>query len=191
MSIAANAVISLADTKVYVKEIGTTNDAILTILINAVSTVFDKYVDVVQIIEAAYTNAYHDGNGLSVIKLPYINLSAITALTENDITLTEGYDDDYVKIQSLGYLKKISGVWARGNQNIKISCTAGYKLANVPGDLQLACMKQVAFEFQQYVQKNWGESSRSFGDGSTSMFREITLLEDVKEILNRYRAVQI
>jgi len=52
--------------------------------------------------------------------------------------------------------------------------------------LELACMKQVAKEWKRQHKQEWGETSRSMGEGSVSI--EITeLLEDVKTNLDRYR----
>jgi len=59
----------------------------------------------------------------------------------------------------------------------------------IPKDLQLAVFKQVAFEFKRYVQQDWGESSRSFPDGSVS-FIEKDLLPSVNTILERYRKLR-
>lgn len=62
-----------------------------------------------------------------------------------------------------------------------------YEIIRVPKDLELACMQQVAMEFQRQQQKSWGEVSRSFGDGSVTTMTEEELLPYVKMVLNRYR----
>lgn len=61
----------------------------------------------------------------------------------------------------------------------------------IPKDLQLACMQQCAVEFQRLTKKEWGETSRSFPDGSVSTSIEENLLSYVKEVLDRYRRVVI
>lgn len=60
-------------------------------------------------------------------------------------------------------------------------------IIRIPRDLELACMQQVAVEFQRQQKKEWGETSRSFGDGSVSTMVEEELLSYVKQILEKYR----
>lgn len=60
-------------------------------------------------------------------------------------------------------------------------------IIRIPRDLELACMQQVAVEFQRQQKKEWGETSRSFGDGSVSTSIEEELLPYVKQVLEKYR----
>jgi hypothetical protein len=52
-------------------------------------------------------------------------------------------------------------------------------------------MQQIAVEFQRQQKKEWGETSRSFGDGSISTMTEEELLPYVKEVLKKYRRLTI
>ena len=60
-------------------------------------------------------------------------------------------------------------------------------IIRIPKDLELACMQQVAVEFQRQQKKEWGEVSRSFADGSVTTTTEEELLPYVKQVLEKYR----
>ncbi len=64
-------------------------------------------------------------------------------------------------------------------------------IIRVPKDLELACMQQIAVEFQRQQKKEWGETSRSFGDGSISTMTEEELLPYVKMVLEKYRRISL
>ena len=59
-------------------------------------------------------------------------------------------------------------------------------IIRIPKDLELAVMQQVAVEFQRQQKKEWGETSRSFGDGSVSITTEEELLPYVAKVLKKY-----
>ena len=60
-------------------------------------------------------------------------------------------------------------------------------IIRIPRDLELACMQQIAVEFQRQQKKEWGEVSRSFGDGSVTTMTEEDLLPYVMSVLMKYR----
>jgi hypothetical protein len=183
MSLLANALITLADLKTHLGITDTANDPTLELLINAMSNRFDVETSR-NLKQATYTNLLLDGNGERDLSLPNYPVSAIAALTEDDITLTENTDYFLYSSNFDGYLRKLyDGLWNTGSKNIKITMTAGF--SSVPSDIQLVCLKQCGKEWQTWKEKNWGETSRSFPDGSVA-FESKDLLDDVKAILNRY-----
>jgi len=68
---------------------------------------------------------------------------------------------------------------------------AGYKLASVPKDLKFAALTQIAADYQEYRTKSWGEISRSFSDGSITRREAGAFLEQVRAVLDRYRAIRV
>jgi len=190
-----NALITLADEKLYLNEGGTTFDTIIEQLINSVSSMFDSEIrSGSQLIEAT-ENLTLSGNGQVNLYLPRWPVTSIGSITEDDVALVSGADEDYLLYAAKGYVKRMGGlVWPEGSQNIVLaSVKAGYTataqapaVATMPEDIRLACMKQVAFELQQYKRKDWGETSRSLPDGS---FQRIAqgILPDVEAALNKYR----
>jgi len=187
MALDANALVTLADQKTYLNISDSNSDSILEILINSVSTLINVYCERT-LIETTYTDLYLDGNGEKEIQLPNWPVASITSLAEDETSLTEGLDEDYLLYTSdrAAYLWRYGDGWVDMHKGILITYVAGY--STVPKDLQLACFKQVAFEFHKWKNKDWGESSRSMADGSISVTTK-NLLEDVEETLQRYKAL--
>lgn len=272
MPLDSNALVTLAKFKNYVDESGSSFDTLFEMLINEVSTLMQSYMDK-DLRFATYTDKYLDGNGEKRLYLPYMPIVEVTSIEEDDVSLTEGEDEDFVVEGDEGYLHKVDGVWHKGTRNIKITCKAGYKLTDalyfdsgseepaigdtlvgalssaegvvskviltagswsggnaggriefssisgsfsndenvnikdgtsnvmtvdhpdstiwLPKDLQLACMKQVAYEWKQQKGKLYGETSRSYPDGSTSYVPVADLLDSVKRICERYQRYYI
>jgi hypothetical protein len=162
------------------------DDALIEMIIDGVSADFNSYVGR-RILEQTETTAYLDGSGREILLLPRRPVTSIASVTENDALLVEGEEQDYRLYTDEGMLIRLSGKWAKGRKNIVLgSYKSGYAIANLPKDLKLAALKQVAFEYQEQRTKSWGEVSRSMSDGSVSK-REVTkFLPDVKETLDRY-----
>jgi hypothetical protein len=199
----SNALIALADEKIYLNEATATFDTILESLINSVSAMFDNEIRPgSQVVEATDSTLTLSGNGRKYLYLPRWPVTSIATIKEDGVTMVSGEDDDYLLYGAKGYLKRMGcKVWAEGDQNIVLtSVVAGYTAAatvgppavaaTMPDDLRLGCMKQVAFELQQYKRKEWGETSRSLPDGS---FQRLTvgILPDVEEILAKYRRIRV
>lgn len=267
MSLENNALVTTTKMKVYINEAGTAFDTILEILINAISSLFDTYTDR-NLREQTQATLYLDGNGEREIQLPDWPVAAVT-VTEDDLALTEGIDEDYILYADDGCLYKNGGNWTKNRKGIKLTAyKAGFSLVesihfdsgseepkiadtlvgatseaegvvskvvltkgiwgsgtaegwiefssvtgtfedneninidggssnvmtvnepdaiiNIPKDLELACMKQVAKEWKRQDKQEWGELSRSFGEGSISISIG-ELLDDVKATLDRYR----
>jgi uncharacterized phiE125 gp8 family phage protein len=181
--------ITLSDLKTYLEITDTTFDTILNDLIEAVSEEFETYTSR-KFIQATYTDEYFDGDGTRILWLPNWPIISVTSVVENDVTLTEGNEEDYIVYKEEGYLWRVGTVWAEGVKNIKITYTAGYLQSDIPKDLVLAVKKQVAFEWQKQKSKRWGEQARTFPDGSIT-FIISELLPDVQDILNRYKRMRI
>lgn len=211
MSVAATSLITLAQLKVYLGSgfEGNQNDALLELLIDNVSVEFDRFLGRT-LAKTTYTAIYLDGNGEDTLSLPNWPVVSVTSLYEDDTLLTSGLDYDYVLYtsESDAYLRKVNATWPgmtawgtstwlKGPKTIKLTYTAGYVVQGatpgagetaLPADIKLACMIQVAREWKKTQGAEWGESSRTFKDGSTTRI-ERGLLQDVEEILVRYRRV--
>jgi len=186
-TLAANALITVADFRGYVPDaIGVTKNVIETI-INGVSQEFDRFIGFV-LKQATYASLYLDGNGEKYLPLPGYPVASLGTVTEDGTLLTEGLDDDFVLYTSDfdAYLRKIDGVWLEGPKTELIS-TIKLGYATIPGDLVLACLKQCAWEYQRTKLSEWGETSRSTAGGGSVSLVEPGLLPDVEAVLKRYR----
>ncbi len=201
MSVAAKSLITAAQFKGYIPSIAagdTSNDTLFELLIDGVSEAFDGYVGR-PLAKTTYTAVYYDGNGKETLLLPNYPIVSITSIAEDGTALTEGENSDYLFYAASGILKRVSGAWLKGPKKIKITYVAGYVVQGatptapdiaLPADLKLACMIQVAREWKKTQDSEWGQTSKSLGDGSVS-FIEASLLKEVREILDRYRNYHI
>jgi hypothetical protein len=200
MSVAASSLITLDQLKAYLGPSfeGNQNDGLLELLIDSVTVMFDSHLGRT-LAKTTYTNLYFDGTGKENLYLPNWPIVSITSIYEDDVLLTEGVDSDYVLYADIGILKRVSGAWLKGLKTVKTTLVAGYVVQGaaplagetaLPANVKLACMIQVSREWKKTQGSEWGESSRTFPDGSTSRI-ERGLLKEVEEILDHYRRIRI
>ena len=180
VSLDANAIVTLVQAKALLEILDTKYDAILATLINGVSTLFDITTRR-NLMTKTYTAVYFDGNGMPDLFLPNYPVTVITSITEDDIALVEGVDEDYILYAEEGRLLR-DGVWLEGAKKIKMTYTAGYVIVGtitLPADLKLKCLKRVAIEWKKYRDRSWGESSKTYPDGSITFEADDDLLKDL------------
>lgn len=180
---------TLANMKTFLEISTADHDAILTSFLTELTEVFNKETDR-NLEETTYTDLYLDGSGTKYINLPNYPVAEISAITEDDASLTKDTDYYLYDAEGEGYLYKIYGDWTNNKKGIKITYKAGYASNAMPNDLKMALKMQVAKEFKSYKASDWGESSRAFPDGSISM-QELELLPFVKRVLAKYRRFHI
>jgi hypothetical protein len=197
MAVAASSWVTLAQFKVYCglpAAADSTNDTLYETVIDAVSSRLTQHLGR-EIAKTTYTTVYIDGDGERDILLPHYPIVSITSIYEDDVLLTEGTDDDYILYASEGRLRRVGGGWMAGSKTVKLTYVAGYTVQGaspgtgevaLPGDLKLAALMQCAAEWKRCQQKDWGEASRSFPDGSVSKHSEDALLPQVKAALDRH-----
>jgi uncharacterized phiE125 gp8 family phage protein len=191
MALNANAVVTWAQMKAYFGESDDSRQALFETLINAVSQRMDKECGRI-LATATYTAVKLTGNGKAMLFLPAWPVTALTSIKEDGIALV--VDEDFYSYADEGILAKDGAKWSTAPSGIEITCTAGYAITGqtptMPADLQLECMKQVAFEFQRGQKKSWGETSRSMPDGSSAS-DEQDLLKSVRAVCAKYRRVRL
>jgi len=181
MALDDNALITLANLKIYLKVSAADYDTELEMLINMVSPLMLAEIGH-NPVYATYTSIKLDGTGRAGLDIPNFPIVEATSLKENGITLTEG--TDFLVYKGSGYLKRISGTleggyseakWGKGCQNIEISYKAGYWVQSeesgvdeMPKDIQLACAKQAGIEWKRAKAEDWDITAQTFPDGSIS-----------------------
>lgn len=132
MAVKANALVSLSDLKIFLPDItDTTFDTLLEMLIDQVSAVADKLAGR-NLAAQTYANELHDGNGKSRLYLKHYPINSVSAITEDDDTLTEGADEDFVIYSDRGYLLRIDDDWSTEDPlNVDVSYNAGYVAVSV------------------------------------------------------------
>ena len=163
------------------------HDTILSTLISSVSLMIENEL-AWPIIDAAYSDFEISGTGTSVLYLPAWPVTELSSVEEDGVELDEGEDKDFRLIAPRGILRKLAGVWSKGVLNIVVSMTAGYKLADVPADLQFAAMMKIAREWKKMRGQMWGEGARTFPDGSIQTDKMDSQFVDAElKILDLYR----
>jgi len=172
------------------KALSNVSSAILTDLIGAASAMIAKYCDN-DFTQQSYTDVL-DGNGLPVIQLRQVGLTALTSVTIQENTtstsIATGSFTSDASTGRIGFAESNTSSFTyfpRGYQNITIVYTAGQ--ATVPEDVQEATVQAVYALYQNNASQNnpnvtkekMGEYSRELRDTNTTM----ALTQTVKDLL--------
>lgn len=144
---------------------------------------------------------FHFDSGGTTIPEIGDTLIGNTSEAEGDITTIELYSGIWASGTAAGCvcLEALEGTWV-DNETVKIGGNGAanvmtvnepYDIIRVPKDLELAVMQQIAIEFQRQQNKEWGETSRSFADGSIGTLTEEDFLPYVERVLKKYRRKSI
>jgi hypothetical protein len=168
----------------------TTQDDILTRMINAASQKIEHYCDR-KFKKRQYTEFY-DGRGNDRMLLRNWPCDKPTELWDdpgNEFTSSTNLIDpaDFVVEQSsdggIGIVLVNGLRFSRGNQNVKVVYDAGYSA--VPYDIEDACLFAVEFLYTMKQDRRIGVSSKG-KNGESTQFRE-DLPRFVLDILDRYK----
>lgn len=195
----ANALLTLTQLKAYINESGSTLDALLVLVIDGVSDVFNGITGRM-LAKTTWTSRAINGSGSRYLYLPdYPVVGSITGIVESDedgntVSYTSS-DFTLISTNDYAFLLKVVGVWRRGYLNETLTFVAGFDVAGtsptIPGDLKFAALEQTAFEWKKAQQKDWGVTSKTFPDGSITKENVTELLPQVKAIINRYRRMTL
>lgn len=167
---------------------GSGDDAILAVLIPAVSRQFEKFVGGRTLAQVAgVERKYRPGPLQTVIVLdqwPNDNV----AVTQDDTVLV--LDTDFEVLDDRR-LVRISGNrelrWIDG-ANVVVTSDEGYADADIPEDLAQACNEQVVFSFRQTGSSGrLGKTDRDGPEGTSEGWVPYDLLESVKSVLEGYK----
>lgn len=142
----------------------TTDDSLLDALLLRTTKMIQAYTGRT-LLQATYTDEKYDGDGereLLLTEYPLITLTSVydsadrdfgdeDLLVEDDGITNEG---NYVIVrkgfvENPGIIRRIDGVWSKGDQNIKVTYVAGYSDANIPKDLV-----QAQIDWLSYIYRN-------------------------------------
>jgi len=182
-------IITLPNLKTYLSESSSTFDTILAMLISAISEAIEKELGR-SLIEATYTGIEITGNGSVFLYLPNWPVTTLTSLTEDDVELYEGKDEDFRLYTAKGILEKLTGCWSTTPKGIVVTYKAGYTISGtptMPKDLQLMCYHKIARAWKEARSQGWGETSRSFPDGSVNTIEAVLFDKEEMAILDNYR----
>lgn len=179
---------TLADLKEWlsIPPATTTNDALLTKLLNAATAFMDTYMEREDVRASARTEA-RDGNGNRRLMVKHWPVTAVSSVEINGQAVpasaswaVNGYVFDKNSITLRGL------VFEDGVQNVQLAYTAGYTV--VPDDLNQACIELAGFKYRTRDTTASGFQSKSLA-GETISFSQKDMSTSVKSVLNEYRAV--
>lgn len=178
------ALATLAQLKEYLGVTETTDDALLSRLLDVCSASIEKWCSV-RFKAADYTGAF-DGNGRAAIFIsqePLISVSAVAIAgvpVQASASITQaGF---YVADRAL----RLRGglVFPLGEKNVEAEFRAGYE--TIPADVVQACVKLAALRYKE--RDRLGTASRSIGGESMSVTND-DFPESVERVLNDYKSV--
>lgn len=205
---------TLADTKTYLGETGTSNDTLLTALLDAAEATANHYClgsPTASLLSTAYVERTNGGDAvllmrrgpITAVSLIQIGLTDLTTLY--DSALADNLNSVLV-VEKKGRLIYLTGVvgtnvglFTRTNEltnrrDVQVSYTAGYTSA--PGNLKLAIWKLVALMFSNEKRGAEGVSRYKTGtvevdfEGSRSSSSPIFWMsKDIEQLLAPFRQI--
>ena len=162
MALRSNALTTVDECKKQLDVLSTdvSQDAYLERLINSSSEQIERYCGR-KLVSQAYTR-FFDGNRSNELLLPDIPASAITTVSVDSTRLfpveSNLLPEEYSLVDGI-VLRRHSGFWAVGSQNIKVAYTAGF--AEIPADLEDACILLVELRFRMKSDRRIGRESQT------------------------------
>ena len=169
------------------------NDDVLNRMIESTTKRFQTYMGR-DLAIGSHTEYFNGGSDVFVLK--NMPVTVVTSI-HHSLDMPRVYDastlvdsDDYDLTQSNGFLTMLTGELSSGFKSVQILYDGGYAVSNsniiaVPDPLKQATLDQMMFFFQR--RKSIGQTTQTFGDGSTTSDQQWDLLPGVKKVLNNYR----
>lgn len=193
------ALVTMEEYRIFAKAEQSADAELIEMIINGVSDLMQRRMGRRLIYTEDIEEDIH-GNSKPYIDVKRWPIVAINSITEDTESLT--VSTDYKVNNELGRIYRVSGLygrealWAKGVYNITVDYDAGFSIgapggneSRLPYDITEACLKQIAHEVKRSRAKDWGESSRTFPDGSVTKNVENLLpsVERVCKLYKRYR----
>ena len=157
--LADNALIYVNDFKDFAGITTNADDEIIADLIESATSYIEAYCKRKFVYDnssfGVYTSAstpeesMYDGGECQIFltQYPVISITSVYYVsdiaTDGTITTTIFNAGDYIVNKKTGVLRKVSGVWAGGFQNIYVNFKAGYLFADLPAGIKQACREMV------------------------------------------------
>lgn len=185
------ALTTLATVKLWLEidPANTTNDAILTRLIDSCSSYIESWLNR-KILQAAYSEAY-DGRGSNAITLAQYPISVLTSVSVDGVAQTVVAGAETTKSGVRFYDRQIirnGGAFCRGRGNVMVNYTAGY--ATVPSDIEQACIELVSLRYKNGRGNRLGVKSKTLAGESVAYF-DGGMADSTRELLLQWRNVVI
>lgn len=188
----ANALVSLAEAKTFLKISASSEDSVIEDFINRASIWANDYTG--RRLKSRSNSDVYDGDGSDLLLLRDYPLVSIGDLRIDDGS-HEGAppqttSDDYTLNLPSGLIKLKNGVlFVKGFQNVDITYTAGYTTA--PETVKEAVLLYVGHLYRrQYADQKFGVQSETVGDRTTT-YGSDDIIPKAKSLLNPYRSERV
>jgi hypothetical protein len=186
--------------KDYAEVSGSSDDTLITILINQVTEFIENYTGR-RFKQTAYTNEEYDGTGNHKLILKQYPVSTFTNLQERS---TRQNEDDWNVLDSKDYFVELStGVitlipyeFIPGTRLYRANYTAGYNFDNSTtflenteaGDVEWVTWELTKAAYNRRRQQP-GLSSARLGDAAVTYRKTVMEDDDIKAVLDKYKKV--
>lgn len=189
----AVALVTLADTKEYLKISSTSEDSILGFFVNEISKICNSYTGR-HLLQKSYTE-YYNGNGTPFLILNHYPIISVTSLHDDVNRVFDGSSAidigvDVLVKKDIGELElwNSESVFEKDRANVKVVYSAGFVSSAVPYDLQLAVKRWIAIQYYKFTNKRHEVRSETVGD-TTTTFIDQQIPDDVKNMLQQHKRV--
>lgn len=188
MALAANAIVTAAEVRAYIKG-AAADDSLFETISNNVADMFENYCDNYFVI-SVNTERY-DGNNSNLLMLRHRPVTVLTqvkgaALWDDAVVLTL---TDYEYNVETAVLRSKYASFIEGFQNFEIQYSSGYgaNTAALPDDLKQAALKQIEF----FYKRDSADFSATFAEGMIVKAPAPFLTPVVKGLLAPYRNMRV
>lgn len=152
--------------------------------------------------ETEYSQELYDGSGTNTLIPRNIPVTTITTLEVYEGLDSDGNEDwetwtqndEYTRliIRDGGMVIHIDGAcFPEGEQNIRLTYTAGYDSDTLPQDIQAVCKELMILKYRNIDKEVMGKSSASIGMGSNTSDTYEFNEDDILKKIEHYRIVRI
>jgi hypothetical protein len=185
--------VNIMDLKTFLEITVDSQDSLLALIDDMVSARIETWLNR-KLVKKVYSKSFTSGKKLYYLPAYPIDLTASLVVTYAGAVQT--LNSDYYVWEDEGLIEFYSEPTYVVPKEITIAWTGGYTettylgytyLSNIPDDMKLAAITQIAFTFRR--RKDIGISSVSMPDGSFSKNVPLKLLAEVKDMLLPYRRI--
>lgn len=189
----ANALVSLAEAKTFLKISASSEDSVIEDFINRASIWANDYTG--RRLKYRPMTDIYDGEGSDLLLLRDYPIFGLSTILIDDYTVTS--DDVTINYQS-GLIKLKNGLsFVKGFQNITVDYLAGYTISQDPGlpdlpeTIKEAVLLYVGHLYRrQYADQKFGVQSETIGDRTTTYGTD-DIIPKAKALLNQYRSERV
>ena len=184
----ANALVSLADAKTFLKISASSEDSVIEDFINRASIWANDYTG--RRLKSRSNSDVYDGDGSDILLLRDYPVNAVTSFQIVDEPVPLIIYEDFSLNAENGIIKTKNGrMVTKGFQNVSLTYTAGY--STPPETIKEAVLLYVGHLYRrQYADQKFGVQSETVGDRTTT-YGSDDIIPKAKALLNPYRSERV